>query len=346
MVARSHQVTSPAGPPSLPGTANGWSRRHAAWIVATLGLLAVATELAGRAYGLHTPVVYERTDFGYRVVPDQDILRFGHRIHYNSMGLRNGSIDPAPRAGVLRVMCLGDSVTNGGAITDQGDTVPAKLEAVLSRSLGAVEVLNASAPGWAVANEFGWLKAYGTLGSSYVVIIISTHDLFQDPVPSSIVDDHPSFPSRRPYLALQELAQRYIWPRLVSAAVEPLDPGAEGVISAAGSAERNRQIMFAMVDLVEAAHGHPAVAFLEQGSDSADNQTALAAKRQLFAALADRGIPVVTLARELERYGRGALFRDDVHPNPAGNGVIAEAIARRIEAMRMAVLAAGERGSR
>jgi hypothetical protein len=193
-------------------------------------------------------------------------------------------------------------------------------------------VLNASAPGWAVANELGWLKASGILGSAYVVLIISTHDLFQELAPSSIVDNHPSFPSSRPVLALQDVVRHYLLPRLISDS-EQKDPGAAGVQVSDVVAEANRDAVLAIARFVEERHGRLVVVFLEQAGDSDHDPRTLGAKRQLFALLGKREIPVVTLGNDVERFGREVMFLDDVHPNPAGNQVIASEISRELELM-------------
>lgn len=306
----------------------GRARRRLGPRFAVAILLAAAVcELAGRAYGLHQPVIYEATAYGYRVAPNQDARRFGHSVHYNALGLRNDAVTPTAPAGVMRVLCLGDSVTNGGAITDQVDTIPYRLEALLRLKHGRAEVLNASAPGWAISNELGWLSSYGTLDSQFVVLVISTHDLFQPLAASSVIDSHPSFPSRRPLLALEDMLRRYLLPRLM-AEDSTADPGAAGVAASGLQARKNRDDILAIDGIVRQGKGRLMVAFLEQGRDNSGDTATLGAKRELFSLLDRHAIPVVTLGSEVESRGRDAMFRDDVHPNPAGNLAIAETIAR------------------
>jgi hypothetical protein len=38
--------------------------------------------------GLHRPLLYETTSYGYRVQPDQQLQRFDNRISYNSFGFQ------------------------------------------------------------------------------------------------------------------------------------------------------------------------------------------------------------------------------------------------------------------
>jgi lysophospholipase L1-like esterase len=326
MVAASSVTHAASLAPGARGV--GW-RRLRSRVPALAVLAALMLEGAGRLAGLHTPVIYEKTTYGYRAVPNQDLHRFGNRSFYNAQGLRSEPIGPGVAPGTLRVLCLGDSVINGGAITDQAATIPYQLQDLLRLHFKSVEVLNASAPGWAVANELGWLREHGILHSGLVLLTISSHDLFQQMAPSGIVGMHPSFPQSRPLLALQDAVQHYILPRLLPAA-QSADPGAAGVHASAAQAAWNRDAILAIERIVRQQGGKLAVLLLEQrGAGVADTATAEAG-RLLFAALADRGVSALTLDAEIGQIGRGALYRDDVHPNPVGNQVIAVAMVRKV----------------
>ena len=289
----------------------------------------LAGELALRALGLHRPVLYEPTAYGYRAAPNQDLFRLGNHIEYNSYGMRSSPVAARPAMGVVRVLCLGDSVTNGGAITDQQLTYPAQLERLLREHLGAAEVLNASAPGWATDNERGWLRENGAFGSAVVVLTISTHDLFQPMVPSEIVGHHPAYPRTPPLFAWENLLTHYLWPWLTEQ-VGVEDPGAGAFVPSLEAAARSVGNILAMARRSRADGARFLVMFLDQaGPEESDNLT-MAAKRMLFAALRDSGIPLASLRDASERYGRGALFRDNVHPSTFGNRVIAEVLDEKL----------------
>jgi lysophospholipase L1-like esterase len=281
-------------------------------------------EIVGRAFGLHTPVLYETTDYGYRVHPGQDLRRFGNRIHYDSFGLRSDGAAAEPPAGVLRVLCLGDSLTNGGAIMDQADTYPYVLQQRFIISEKKVEVLNASAPGWAIANEAGWLRANGTFGARILLLTIGTSDLFQDEARPDIVDRHPSFPSRSPPLALEEFWLRYVVPRLMRESFA--DPGAGEI---AGSPPEPGKAVAQVISIAEFARQNgavPLVLFIERpgGLEPSDAQVQ-AAKSLLFDALKQHGISHSNTRDLIEQSGSTSLFRDGLHPNAAGNRVVAKA---------------------
>jgi len=286
-----------------------------------------AGELAGRMLGLHTPMLYQVTSYGYRVAPDQDFRRFGHRVFINHQGLRNEPIAPLPAAGTLRILCLGDSITNGGAITDQDDTYPYQFQRLLGAGGQKVEVLNASAPGWAIGNEAGWLKENGVLGAQAAVFTIGTLDLFQELAGPETVDGHPSFPSHAPAFALEDLVTHYLVPRLLLRSLA--DPGARPSAQSLEGARENIGQLLDMAELARRSGATPTVLFIEQPGrfELSDPYTA-SAKTQLFEALKDRGIPFVDTRDSVERAGGRALFRDGLHPNVDGNRVLAQLAAR------------------
>lgn len=287
-----------------------------------LAALLLAGELAGRVLGLHTPMLYEVTPYGYRVAPDQDIRRFGHRVFINHQGLRNESITPLPAVGTLRILCLGDSITSGGAITDQDDTYPYQLQHLLEGKGKKVEVLNASAPGWAIANEAGWLRENGVLGSQLVVITIGTLDLFQELAGPETVDGHPSFPSQAPALALEDLVTHYLVPRILRR--RTADPGAGLSAQLLQEARENIGLLVDMAQRARQAGAIPAVLFIEQpGRYELSDTYTVAAKTLLFAKLTQHEIAHADSRQPVERAGGAALFRDGLHPNTEGYKVLA-----------------------
>lgn len=317
-----------AGRPSwLPG-------RRAAAAACILGALLATCELSGRALGLHTPVLYEATSYGYRARPLQDIWRFGNHIHYDRFGLRSDGVAAAPAADGLRILCLGDSITNGGAITDQADTYPQILERELRASGKQVEVFNASAPGWAIANEAGWLRANGIFGARVVVLTIGTTDLFQETAPADIVDRHPAFPSRGPSLALEELLMRYARPRLLGQS--SADPGSErDSLAPSVALSMAAAAIDQVLAIADGTHSHgavPVVLYVEQPDpfEPAD-RTTLAAKTLLFDALKRKGIDFVTTGNAFRSAGGEKLFRDRLHPNADGNRVLARLAAALLQ---------------
>lgn len=300
------------------------------WL-ALLGFVAalVAAELAGRLAGLRQPVLYEPTAYGYRAKPDQHLHRLGRSIDYNAFGLRSAPIAPLPAAGVLRVLCLGDSITNGGTLTDQSQTWPEQLQQRLRARVPGAEVLNASAGGWALENELGWLEANGTFGSQVIILEVGTHDLFQPMSPSSLVDRHPGFPSRSPTFALHEIWMRYALPTL--GVVRVADPGTQGAGPDLATARRSVERVIAMAGIAQRAGATPIVLHVEQpvALEPQDDLTRKA--RDLLAQrLRERNIDLIRAGPAMGR-NDAELFRDAFHPNERGNRVLAELVDLRLQ---------------
>jgi len=293
----------------------------------SLAILLLVAELVARAAGLHTPVLYERTTYGYRVLPNQSLKRFGRTVAYNSQGLRSGPLSGDPGAGEVRVLCLGDSITNGGTLTDQAETYPYRL----AQEVSGARVLNASAAGWALENELGWLRVNGTFGASVVVLEIATHDLFQPPAASDLVGRHPSFPDRAPRFALGELLFRYLLP-WIGIGLPRVDPGAAGLAQTEAAMERSLAALESLVRDSRARGAVPVVLFVEQ-PPPLEHQDALTreAKIRMRELLARERVTLVETAPLVQREGGPTLFRDGLHPNAAGNAVLAKAVAPAVE---------------
>lgn len=306
------------------------------WLWLLIGcLVIIVAEIAARAYGLGSPLLYEITDYGYRVAPDQSLSRFGNRLFYNHQGLRSEPMADIPAPGIIRVLCLGDSITFGGAETPQDLTYPYLLEKILNtQNVGArYEVANASAGGWAIENEEGWLRKHGIYSSRFVVLQVASHDLFQAVADSGIVGTHPAFPDRRPWLALQELFVRYVLPR-ISEKLRLRDPGevlhqrtAVDIIRTLGSLKR-------IAELVRSQGGELIVMLVEQprGIEPRDDLMQQA-KKMLETQLLAESLAFLRPGEMIEQAGGTLLFRDGLHPNIEGNRVLAKIVAAEIKKM-------------
>lgn len=295
-------------------------------VVAALIAALLALEGAARVSGLGLTLVYEKTAYGYRVAPKQSITRLGKATYYNDLGLRNDTILTLPSERTLRILCIGDSITFGGTLTDQGETFPYQLQQLLARARPevTVEVLNASAGGWAIENEEGWLNAHGVLGAKWVVLQVATHDLFQAKSGPDIVGSHHSFPDRQPLLALQEAVTRYVLPAMGRWTG---DPGA--VLYQRSDADVRRALSsIERISMMTKRAGANLVVLHVEQPRSLEPGDALTvwAKRALFRRLSDLEIPLIRAAPAMEQAGGTRLFRDGLHPTAGGNRVIAKSL--------------------
>ncbi|NMG20376.1 SGNH/GDSL hydrolase family protein [Brasilonema bromeliae] len=295
----------------------------------------VASEAGLRwGLGLGRPALLQADpEIGYLFQPDQRLTRFGRRVVINGYHQRTGPVEPRPPAGTLRVLCVGDSVTFGGTLTDQAETYPELLAARLRETHrdGPVEVLNASAGSWGLGNEAAYLRRFGTFGSRWVVLQIGTHDLTQEPSTGAVVGVADTHPDRNPPAALIELFTRYVRPRLVGNVAEPaLPPPPERPADA--SLADNLARLADMVRQTREAGGQPLVlhtpnrdevtgAALPNPADESRRTTFLDRCRQLV-------VPVVNLRSEwATRPDAVSFYRDEVHLNPAGNRAVADRLA-------------------
>jgi lysophospholipase L1-like esterase len=294
--------------------------------IAAAGVLVLA-ELAARAAGFHRPLLYERTEYGYQPVAGQRVRLFSNHTWYNRWGARGDELADRPDDGVLRILCVGDSITNGGVGTDQRDTYPELLAGLLRAHVPRVEVQNASAGGWALENEEGWLRAHGIRGSHYVILQVATHDMHQRMASGSIVGVKATFPERHPRLALVHAIGRFVLPRL-GLAPDTRDPGIEPDEYGPEDIARARRVLSRIHDFVTAQGARLLVMHVAQPPGiEPDTEFTRNAKSELRAWAASRGVLLVETEQAMVDAGGRSLFKDAIHPNVQGNRVLARTAA-------------------
>lgn len=287
----------------------------------------VVAELGARLAGFHRPLLYERTAYGYQPVAGQRVRFFAKHTWYNRWGARGDELADLPEPGVLRILCVGDSITNGGVGIDQRDSYPELLAGLLRAQLPRVEVQNASAGGWALENEEGWLRAHGIRGSHFVVLQVATHDMHQRMASGAIVGVKATFPERHPRLAVAHVIDRYLLPRL-GLAPDTRDPGIEPAEYEAQDIARARRVLSRIHDFVTAQRAHLLVMHVAQPPGiEPDTEFARTAKRELRDWAESRGVRLIETEQAMIGAGGRAMFKDAIHPNVAGNRVLAKSVA-------------------
>ena len=192
----------------------GWTRGAAKAAIA-LVLLAGLTEAGLRlVLGLGNPVlIAPDAAAGYTLKPNQNVWRFFCRTRTDGNGMRSEAPAARPANGALRVMFVGDSLTYGTSRVSQDDLFTERVKRELPAVLGRpVEVLNASAGAWAIENELGYVRSRGVFNSHLVLLVLNSGDLGQ---PRSRVEDvGRDLPVKAPAMAMEELWERYLLPRL------------------------------------------------------------------------------------------------------------------------------------
>lgn len=195
------------------------------WLYAAVGgILFLFSEVALREiWGFcDAPLSIESEKYEYVFAPNQDRMRFGRHVHYNSFSQRSEE----PKKQKKKILGCGDSVINGGVQTDQKD-----LATTLFEEKTGVQVLNISAGSWGPDNCAAYLKEKGTFGADGIILVVSSHDAHDNMNWQTVVGQSAAFPDKQYKLAIWEVIDRYLLPRVVglfksTSSVNPNDPDA------------------------------------------------------------------------------------------------------------------------
>lgn len=154
----------------------------------------------------------EDSAYEYIAKANQSRKRFGNRIIYNSYSMRNNEIDSVAK----KIICIGDSVINGGALTDHEELASTILTDSLSNSCKQkIQVLNISAGSWGPDNAFAYLKKHGFFDAEHFFLFVSSHDAYDNMDFNKIVGVNKSFPDSQYKIAVWEALDRYIIPKTI-----------------------------------------------------------------------------------------------------------------------------------
>ena len=160
------------------------------------------------SFGFCDALLYQSSDnYEYIAQPNQNRLRFGAHIHYNSYSQRNEEPDSAR----VKILGLGDSVIFGGTWMDQDS-----LATTLFSNETGMQMLNISAGSWGPDNCAAYLKEKGTFGAKAMILVCSSHDAYDVMSFTPVVGVYPTYPERQYRLAIVELMDRYLMPRVRS----------------------------------------------------------------------------------------------------------------------------------
>ena len=170
-------------------------------------LILIVTELILRfVFGFCDAVLYQPSEaYEYIAQPNQHRYRFFSHIDYNSYSQRSEEPDSTKTI----VLGLGDSVIFGGTMLDQ-DSIATTL---FSKETG-MQMLNISSGSWGPDNCAAYLREKGTFGAKAMVLVCSSHDAFDVMSHVPVVGIYPNYPDKQYKLAIWELVDRYLLPRV------------------------------------------------------------------------------------------------------------------------------------
>ena len=175
-------------------------------------ILIVAVELFLRIkFGFCDAVLMQQDpDYEYIAQPNQVRYRFGKHIQYNEFSMRSEPVDTASNI----ILGFGDSILNGGTLTEQDSLATTFLSDSLTKRQGKkYQVLNISAGSWGPDNCAAYLKKHGDFSAKYAFLEASSHDAFDNMEFSQLVGVDPNYPKQQYPLAIIELLDRYLIPR-------------------------------------------------------------------------------------------------------------------------------------
>ena len=295
-------------------------------ILIVLSLILVGAEIFLRFFGFCDAVLFrEDPDFEYIANPNQERYRYGNHIRYNSNSMRSEEVDTTAYV----IIGFGDSIINGGQQTDNDALATTILSDALSEIQGRkVQFLNISSDSWGPDNSFQYLKKYGRFGAHEIYLFVSSHDAHDTMTFDKVVGVDGHYPNKQYALALIELADRYVLPRVFGTSeaanlrINENESGSlnEGFMSFL-TYSKNQNIPLTIYLHAEAAE-------VKAGSYNKDGQ-------QIIQFARDNDIPLIL---DMENGLSLSDFRDYIHINPSGQKRMAEIVMKNIKETQSAVV--------
>lgn len=307
---------------------NRWS----ASAIAAAAAILTAEIICRFGFGLGDPPL-EISDpaCGYRFSPSQVVGRFGNRVSYDANSARGVDAD-LPNAQVWKTLVIGDSVLNGGSLTDDQDTATEVLNGLAYNQHGrTLRFLNLSAGSWAPPQQLGYLNAYGALGADAVVMVLSSHDAL-----GLAKGDKSPFPTEKPWTATEELVLRYLMGYrrhfFTSAPAGWQADAADVPSDVAASDDPTATSIWCLKQIVALCRRENlplSVVLWPNRSEAATKQWDKTADR-FFETLSVEKVPCVDLMPQIIATPdcEATIYRDGIHPTPTGQRLVAGAVLK------------------
>lgn len=283
-------------------------------IFLTIPIILLGGEVFLRIYGLCNAPLYQASDkYEYIACPNQEGTRFFNNYKYNSYSQRSDEPDSTKTI----ILGLGDSVIFGGIQTDQKDLATS----IFSEQTG-MQMLNISAGSWGPDNCAAYLKEKGLFGAKAMFLLVSSHDAHDNMDFQPVVGVHPSYPNKQYKLALWELMDRYVIPRMFKKRNTEPDPDqkvAQGVgIKKAGLVFNPG---FDELKAIADSANIPLVVYLHADLDELKNSKYNEQGMEIIEWATKNH---VTLIKELDYKFTKEDYRDGIHINVKGQKKLAE----------------------
>lgn len=293
-------------------------------IFVSLLVLFVFVEIILRfVFGFCDAVLYQSSAaYEYIAQPNQQRYRFFAHINYNSYSQRSEEPDSTKTI----VLGLGDSVIFGGTMLDQ-DSIATTL---FSKETG-MQMLNISSGSWGSDNCAAYLKEKGTFGAKAMVLVCSSHDAFDVMSHVPVVGIYPNYPDKQYKLAIWELMDRYLMPRIKGwlGQSELVDPDAKVVknVNSEGVAQKslNFDPGFEQLLQISKEKNIPFFIYLHPEMGEVENKEYKEGGKLIIEwAKANN----VKLVNGLDEGVTASMFRDVIHLNEKGQRNLANSLER------------------
>lgn len=254
----------------------------------------------------------------------------------NSLGFRGGEVSPLKGEGVVRILCLGDSVTHGMTMETE-KTFSAVLERLLAGRFlpGRFEVINGGVPGYTTDQELAFLEENGLdLHPDIVIVGFVLND---------VIDrlHHPIWISRgerfmQNYCALYYCLRAVYLEARKRIARRRTPENIKNLVMSGDDAPREMKEVWELVlsdlgsiqEVCRKSGAHFLLVVFPCTYQLAEPPEKAAAQQKILIYCRERGIHVIdvlTAFREKER-GGVSLFSDDLHLSERGHRETAKEI--------------------
>lgn len=309
-------------------------RRLVLWALC-IGGLAVAGELTARyGLGLGDPPLYEFAPGVEYLQKPGTYRRFGNTVKVNSRHMRSDEFsEHKSDTNELRVMILGDSVVNGGGLTDQRELASEIIRQQLAESMGRpVTVGNISAGSWGPGNLLAYVRRFGLCDADVVVIVLNSEDIGDNPNDNPTLRNDSQLPAHTPWTAIGELFGRYVKLRLMKCL--GLEKSETGPIVDPREAEtRSLRDLGDLCDDIARVGAKIVIVHFPNRSEVAG--PFLPGADVIGQFVAARGIPLCGMRPAIGAAIEGGIdpYRpnDTIHPNAEGQRILARETGRAIQ---------------
>jgi hypothetical protein len=278
-------------------------------------------------YGFCDTVLFqEDSNFEYIAQPNQHHFRFRNNINYNSKSMRSEEIDTTSKI----ILGFGDSVIYGGVQTDQDSLATTILSDTLSKLKGKkVQFLNIATGSWGPDNCYAYLKKYGDFGAKSIFLFVSSHDAYDNMDFQKVVGIHKNYPSKQYAVALYELVDRYLIPRLTSG-FQKAELNTDNLLINKKKTNSVFNTGFMSFLSYSKFKKIPFTLYLHADAEETKSGSYNEQGKEIIRFAKENNIPIIL---DLENGLDVSDFRDGIHLNPHGQKKLAYSVLRYINSL-------------